>query len=142
MHIEYCAKILVIIYFVEVLMSLIDTYRGNVIRKRASISKLVSEKAKESDQITKARSKIDSANGTIKRTHSTSTIKFKLHEIARAEKEITIVEKKIADIEKNSKLGKELSVEQRKLEKEDKIHNQRIKEETEIRKKHRIKYLS
>ena len=105
MHIEYCAKILVIIYFVEVLMSLIDTYRGNVIRKRESISKLVSEKVKESDKITKARSKIDSANSTIKRTHSTSTIKSKLHEIARAEKEITIVEKKIADIEKKFKIS-------------------------------------
>lgn len=43
-------------------MALIDTYRSNVIRKREAISKLVSDKAKESDKIAKARAKIDSAN--------------------------------------------------------------------------------
>lgn len=35
-------------------MALIDTYRSNVIRKREAISKLVSDKAKESDKIAKA----------------------------------------------------------------------------------------
>lgn len=43
-------------------MALIDTYRSNVIRKREAISKLVSDKAKESDKIAKARAKIYSAN--------------------------------------------------------------------------------
>ena len=81
-------------------MALIDTYRSNVIRKREAISKLVSDKAKESDKIAKARAKIDSANNAIKRTHSTTTIKSKMNEIARAEKEITVAEKKIADMER------------------------------------------
>ena len=100
-----------------VLMALIDTYRGNVIRKREAISKLVYEKSKENDKIAKARGKIDSANAAIKRTKNASTIKSKLNEITRAEKEITAAEKKIADIEKRtSKLEKELSTEQKKVE--------------------------
>ena len=115
-------------------MALIDTYRGNVIRKREAISKLVSEKSKENDKIAKARGKIDSANAAIKRTKNASTIKSKLNEITRAEKEITAAEKKIADIEKRtSKLEKELSTEQKKVEQEEeKLHKQRIKEEAEM----------
>ena len=118
-------------------MALIDTYRGNVIRKREAISKLVSEKSKENDKIAKARGKIDSANAAIKRTKNASTIKSKLNDIARAEKDITTAEKKIADIEKRtSKLEKELSDEQKKVEREEeKLHKQRIKEETEMQKK-------
>lgn len=118
-------------------MALIDTYRGNVIRKREAISKLVYEKSKENDKIAKARGKIDSANAAIKRTKNASTIKSKLNDIARAEKDITTAEKKIADIEKRtSKLEKELSDEQKKVEREEeKLHKQRIKEETEMQKK-------
>ena len=47
-------------------MAIIDAYKGNVTRKREAISKLVSEKLKVNDKIAKARSKIDSANATIK----------------------------------------------------------------------------
>ena len=54
-------------------MALIDTYRSNVIRKREAISKLVSDKAKESDKIAKARAKIDSANNAIKKEPDASS---------------------------------------------------------------------
>lgn len=42
-------------------MSLIDTYRNNIIRKRETITKLLSDKAKENTKIANASKKIDSA---------------------------------------------------------------------------------
>lgn len=56
-------------------MALIDTYRNNVTKKRDEIAKLTADKAKEKDKITKARTKIDSANSAINRTKNASTIK-------------------------------------------------------------------
>lgn len=121
----------------EVCMALIDTYRRNVVKKRDEIAKLSSDKAGEKGKIVKARTKIDNANSIIARTKNAATIKSKMNDITKAEKEITAAEKKIADIEKkSSKLEKELSDEQKKVEREeDRVHKQRMKEEAEMQKK-------
>lgn len=118
-------------------MALIDTYRRNANSKREEIAKLSASKSKESEKIAKLRSKITSCNEAIKRTKSTTTIKSKMSDIARAEKDITSSEKKIADLEKKiSRLEKEFSDEQKKIDKEEgKIHTQRIKKEAEMQKK-------
>lgn len=47
-------------------MALIDTYRSNVIRKREAISKLVSDKAKESDKIATKKKIIEHLNDNCK----------------------------------------------------------------------------
>lgn len=118
-------------------MAIIDTYRGNVNRKREQISKLSSDKAKENAKIVAAKVKIERASDAIKRTKSVSTVKTKTNEINRAEKDITVSEKKISEIEqKIAKLEKELVAEQKKVEREEqKIHDQQIKEKLEIQKK-------
>ena len=118
-------------------MSLIDTYRHNVTRKRDEIAKLTSDKAKEKDKIAKARTKIDSANSAIGRTKNASTKKSKLRDISNAEKDITAAEKKISELEKKlSKAEKDLSEEQKKVEREEeKAHKLRMKEEANMQKK-------
>ena len=117
-------------------MALIDTYRVNVNRKREQISKLSADKAKENAKIVATRAKIERANDTIKRTKNISTVKTKINEINRAEKDITVSEKKIADFNKKiAKLEKELADEQQKVEREEKkIHDQQVKEELAIQK--------
>ena len=117
-------------------MALIDTYRGNVTRKRDEIAKLTSDKAKEKDKIAKARTKIDSANNAISRTKNASTVKSKMRDISSSEKEITAAEKKIAELEKKlSKAEKDLAEEQKKVEREEvRIHEQRIKAEASVQK--------
>lgn len=66
-------------------MALIYTYSSNVIRKREAISKLVSDKAKESDKIAKARAKIDSA---ILASNPTDTQSLRLDTECRAIQEL------------------------------------------------------
>lgn len=118
-------------------MALIDTYRGNVERKRDQLVKLASDKAKEKGRLEKEKKKINNANAAIRRTKNDSIVKSKGNEITRAEKNILAIEKKIVDIDKKiSKLEKELSNEQKKVEKEEgKINKQRMKEEREMQKK-------
>lgn len=117
-------------------MAIIDTYRNNVIRKRNTISKLISDKAREKDKIAKLRLKIDRANATIYRTKNASTIKARLNEISKAEKDITAAEKKIACIEKSiSKLEKDLTNEQKKVQREEeKTHKLQMEEEAKMQK--------
>ena len=55
-------------------MSLIDTYRNNISRKRSEFSKLSSDKAKESDKKARQKQKIISATNSLKRLSSQSTI--------------------------------------------------------------------
>lgn len=91
-------------------MALIDTYRNNVLKKKEKISELNADLAKEQAKIAPLRKKILSAEDTISRTKSTSTVRSKLNEIARMNKSITDVEKKISDIQKKiAQQQKELS---------------------------------
>ena len=85
-------------------MTQLDTKRNAVARKREELAKLNQDLAKEQAKQTPLRSKIISANATIKRTRSESTIKSRLKDIERAEKSIAAIEKKCAELQ--SKIGK------------------------------------
>lgn len=118
-------------------MSLVDTYRRNITRKRETLSKLASERAKESTKIANGKKKIDTARQAINRTKSQSVISNRLKEIGRAEKENTDAYKKIAIIDgKMSKLEKEISDDQKRLDREqEKEQANRLKKEVEVQRK-------
>ena len=118
-------------------MSMIDTYRNNIVRKREALAKLSSDKAKESTKIANLRKRIDSAKNSVSRTKSEATIKSKQKEISKAEADITASNQKIAAIEgKMSKLEKEISDEQKRLDREEeKTHILRLKKESDMQKK-------
>ena len=52
----------------DIFMSVIDTYRNNITRRKEAITKLLTDKARESTKIANASKKIDSAQSAIKRT--------------------------------------------------------------------------
>ena len=79
-------------------MSVIDTYRNNITRRKEAITKLLTDKARESTKIANASKKIDSAQSAIKRTSNQTTIKNRLRDIERAEKDKAESYKKIASI--------------------------------------------
>lgn len=118
-------------------MSLIDTYRNNVRRKREAIAKLYDDKAKASDKISKENKKIVSAKAAIGRTKNQSTIKSKTKDIEKSEKTISDLNKDIASIEKKiAKAESDLSAEQKKLDREEqRLHEKRIKAEVAEQKK-------
>ncbi len=110
-------------------MSLVDIYRRNVSRKREEIVKLQKEKAKEQEKIASLSKKIHSASTAISKTRNASTIKSKLNEIERHQKNKANAENKFAEIEnKIAKKHKELNDEQKKVSKE---------EEKELKKRNR-----
>lgn len=114
-----------------VIMSFIDSYRNNILRKREEITKISQDKARESAKIPSLNQKIISAKNAISRTTSTSTIRSRWSEIERAEKDIASVNKKIADLEKKiAQKDKELAAEEKKLRDEE-AREQRKKDETE-----------
>lgn len=101
-------------------MSLLDTYRRNVVRKREEIAKFQQGKAKEQTKIANFSKKINSASQAISRSRSTSTMKTKMREIERHQKDQAAAEKKVSDfVIKIAKKHKELSDEQKKVEKEE-----------------------
>ena len=81
-------------------MSLIDTYRNNIKRKKDEEMRLNNEKTKYLSDKANKNSRIISAKQAIGRTKSQSTIKSKIREIDRYEKEMQVIEKKIADVDK------------------------------------------
>jgi len=110
-------------------LSLLDTYRRSVQRKREEISRLQQDKAREQKKLADLSGKIQSASQSIGRTKSSSTIQTKLREIERHQKESARVEKKIADLEtKIARKQKELGDEQKKVTRE---------EENELKKRNR-----
>lgn len=117
-------------------MALIDTYRDNVTRKKGELSKLTSDRAKESAKKAQQKQKILSATNALKSTKSQSTIKSRLSEIDRAEKEITSIENKIADIDRKivQKDGEIASEEKKVRTEEEKL---RKKQEQEDKKRQR-----
>lgn len=97
-------------------MSVIDTYRNNITRKKQEIAKLSSDRAKETQKIPDLKKKIISAGDAIGRTKSQSTIKSKLNEIKRAEKTLADIDKKVASVDtKIASKDKEISNEEKKL---------------------------
>lgn len=112
-------------------MSLIDTYRNNIVRKKQEMARLSNERAKETKKIPDLKKKIISANQAIARTNSQSTVKSKLSEIERDEKALADIDKKIASIDaKIASKDKEISNEEKKLRTElDRFEKKRIDEE-------------
>lgn len=101
-------------------MSLADTYRKNVLRKREEIAKLQNNKAKEQKKIATLSAKINSASQAISRTKNSNAVKSKLNEIQKHQNKQATVEKKIAAIDKKiAQKQKELSNAQKKLSKEE-----------------------
>lgn len=112
-------------------MSLLDSYRRNVIRKREEIARLQQSKAKEQTKIANLSGKINSASQALSKTSNTSTAKSKLREIERYQKDMVTVEKKIADFDnKIARKSKELFGEQKKVEKEEERENKKRMEES------------
>ncbi len=111
-------------------MSLLDSYRKNVVRKREEISRLQKDKAREQTKIANLSGKISSTSQALSRTSSASTVNSKLREIERHQKEQAKLEKKAADIDnKLAKKQKELSDEQKKVAREeDNEHKRRVAE--------------
>lgn len=101
-------------------MSLIDTYRNNIKRKKDEEMRLNNEKTKYLSDKANKNSRIISAKQAIGRTKSQSTIKSKIREIERYEKEMQVVEKKIADVDKKIvRKSKEIIDEGKKLQREE-----------------------
>jgi len=100
-------------------MSIIDTYRRNVQRKKDELIRLQNDKAKEQKKISDLSTKIIRASDSIKRTSSSSTINSKVREIDRYQRESNKCEKKISDIEnKISRKQREINDEQKKVDRE------------------------
>lgn len=113
-------------------MSLLDSYRRTVTRKREEITRLQQGKAKEQAKIANLSEKINSASQTLSRTSSTSTAKSKLREIERHQKDQATAEKKVADFDnKIARKQKELSDEQKKVSREEEKENKRRQRESE-----------
>ncbi|WP_227512607.1 MULTISPECIES: hypothetical protein [Marinobacter] len=113
-------------------MSLLDSYRRNVSRKREEIAKLQQGKAKEQAKIANLSVKIGSASQALSRTSSTSTAKTKLREIERHQKDQVTAEKKVADLDyKIAKKQKELSDEQKKVSTEEEKEAKKRQRESE-----------
>ena len=81
-------------------MSLIDTYRNNLKRKKDEEIRLNNEKTKYLSDKANKNSKVISAKKAIGRTKSESVIKNKIREIDRYEKEVQVIERKIAEVDK------------------------------------------
>ena len=111
-------------------MSLIDTYRNTVIRKREEVAKLNQDLAKEQVKISPLQKKIISANDAIKRTKSQSTIKSKLSEIERSNKSIADIQKKCGYIHKKiAQKEKELSAAEKSFRNEETKANKKQQQE-------------
>lgn len=118
-------------------MSVIDTYKNSITRKREAITKLLTDKARESSKIANASKKIDSAQSAINRTSNQTTIKNRLRVIERAEKDRSEAYKKIASIDgKISKLEKEIANDEKRLNQEQVRERKRqIKKDADLQRK-------
>ena len=113
-------------------MSLLDSYRRNVTRKREEIAKLQQEKAKEQNKIANLSGKINCASKALYRTSNASTAKSKLRDIERHQKDLAAAEKKVADFDnKIARKHKELSDEQKKVSREEENESKKRQRESE-----------
>jgi len=101
-------------------MSSIVMHRNTIARKRRELSKLHSDKAKETKIVADMNKKILLATQSISRTRILSTAKSKQSEITRSQKKIVQAETKISRIEKKiAKLEKDIASEENKLRAEE-----------------------
>lgn len=97
-------------------MSLLDTYKNSIKRKKEELIRLNSQKSKYLSDIATKKSKEISAMKSMKPTKVQSTIQSKSREIERYEKDIQGLEKNIAEIEKKiANKQKEINNEEKKL---------------------------
>lgn len=114
-------------------MALTDMYRNSVARKMDEIARLSHDRAQKQSKIADLNRRVQSAAEAIRRTTSQSTLKSKMNEIERYEKEAATVSKHIADIEKKiAQKQKELHTEQVKLDKEE-LREQKARQEAHAR---------
>jgi hypothetical protein len=123
----------------------LNSYRNAVLRKRDELVKLNNELAREQEKISPLQRRILSAQSTIQRTKSESTIKSKLREIERANKLIADIqskcgtvyrkiaqkEKELATAETNFR-NEEAKVSRRRAEEEKKRQQQLLRQTGEI----------
>jgi hypothetical protein len=74
-------------------MVLIDLYRSSIVRNKSLLAKLQSDKASETKKKPNLMKKIISAQQSIARTKSASTIQSKLKEIDRAQSDLAAIDK-------------------------------------------------
>ena len=118
-------------------MSIIESYQNSIKRRRETITRLLNEKARESTKIANASKKIDSARSAISRTKNQTTIKNRLRDIERAEKDKSESYKKIASIDgKISKLEKEIANDEKRLNQEQMREQKRqLKKDADLQRK-------
>ncbi|MEF3309394.1 CHAT domain-containing protein [Paenibacillus sp. GYB004] len=110
-------------------MALIDIYRSSIARNKSLLAKLQSDKAGETKKKPILMKKISSAQQSIARTKSVSTVQSKLKEIERAQNDMAAIDKKVADIErKAAKVSKHIADEERKLRREEEREQKKVKE--------------
>jgi len=113
-------------------MSLLDNYRRNYHKISEDLSKLHSNRAKESTKIASEKKKIATAQQALSRTSSESTAKSKQRQITSYQKNVASAEKKIADIDKNIATKEKKKVdEQKKITKEEIKDNNKKQRESE-----------
>lgn len=118
-------------------MSIIESYQNSIKRRREAITRLLNEKARESTKIANDSKKIDSARSAISRTKNQTTIKNRLRDIERAEKDKSESYKKIASIDdKISKLEKEIANDEKRLNQEQMREQKRqLKKDADLQRK-------
>lgn len=109
----------------------IENDRKRVIKLREDLSKLKIEYSKEEAKIALLQKKIIAAKAAIGRTKNNATIKSKLNEIERCNKQIADIGKKCGDLQK--KIGakeKELAAAEKKLSEAEVKEAKRVERET------------
>ncbi len=112
-------------------MSLLDTYRRNIQRKREEILRLQNERAREQKKRSDIFGKIQRVSDALNRNKNQSTVKTKIYEIKRYEKQAANIEKKITYIEsKIARKNNELIDQQKKMEREEQRDTKKRTQET------------
>lgn len=107
-------------------MSLVNTYRNNIKRKKEEEIRLNNEKTRYLSDKANKTSKVMSAKQAMSRIKFESTIKSKIREIDRYEKEIQAIEKKIAETDKKIvRKRKEIVDEEKRLQREELNENRK-----------------
>ncbi|MCD4751962.1 MAG: CHAT domain-containing protein [Anaerolineaceae bacterium] len=112
-------------------MSMIDTYRNNIARKRDELVRYQEQRAKKSKVVADQNKKILSVRQSISRTSSSSLISSKTRTIESCLKNISRAETDISKLESNiARKEKEIADEQKKLRREEeREEKKRITEE-------------
>ena len=100
-------------------MSIANTYRNTIKRKKDELNRLRTQRAREFKKISTSKNKILSAHRTLQRTKSASTMRMKFNEIEREEKRLADIDKKLAEFDRKiSKKEKEIIDVEKRLNRE------------------------